>query len=125
MEDLLRQVEQGILGPGEAARRIGCHRNRVARLRARLATRGNLAPAPRFLRSSPWDDIVVRHALANPDLGPRKLADVIRAASGGTLVISHGTVSNALRRAGLHTASARRSRLGGSAGVAERQTRRP
>lgn len=125
VEDVIRQVEQGLLGPGEAARRIGCHRNQVARLRARLAARGTLAPASRPARGSPWQEVVVRHALANPDLGPRKLADAIRAASDGATEISHGTVSNILRRAGLHTVSARRSRLSGSAGVAERQTRRP
>ncbi|SBT52729.1 hypothetical protein [Micromonospora auratinigra] len=37
---------------------------------------------------------------------------------GGRFAPSHGTVSNILRRAGLHTVSARRSRLGESAGVA-------
>ncbi|WP_199716709.1 HNH endonuclease signature motif containing protein [Micromonospora musae] len=124
-EDIIRQVERGALGPGEAARRIGCHRNHVARLRARLAARGTLAPAAGSSRRPTLDDVVVHHALANPELGPRKLADLISAVTAGECVISHGTVSNALRRAGLQTVAARRSRLIGSAGVAERQTRRP
>ncbi|MEV4808383.1 hypothetical protein [Micromonospora avicenniae] len=122
--DIIRQVERGALGTAEAARRIGCHRNHVARLRKRLADRGTLAPAgPR--RNAPIDDVVVHHALANPELGPRKLADLIGKITAGECAISHGTVSNALRRAGLHTIAARRSRLVRSAGVAERQTRRP
>ncbi|WP_416900860.1 hypothetical protein [Micromonospora echinospora] len=61
--------------------------------------------------------IVVRHALANPDLGPRKLADLIRVATAGREHPSHGTVSNVLRAAGLHTVQARRTRLSGQAGV--------
>lgn len=123
VEELVRQVDRGALGPSEAARRIGCHRNHVARLRARLAAQGSLAP--RRAGPSAFAETVIAHALAHPALGPRKLAALVAVASGGECTVSHGTVSNILRRAGLHTVSARRSRLSGSAGVAERQTRRP
>lgn len=118
-EEVVRRVEAVLLGPSEAARQIRCHRNHIARLRRRLATRGTLLTAPdsfRATRTAARDEIVIGHALANPGLGPRKLAELVKA---------HGTVSNILRRAGLHTASPRRSRLIRSAGVAERQTRRP
>ncbi|MEV0427141.1 HNH endonuclease signature motif containing protein [Micromonospora sp. NPDC050495] len=125
VEDLVRQVDRGALGPSEAARRIGCHRNHVARLRARLAARDTLAPVPGQARPAEFTETVLAHALAHPDLGPRKLAELIAVATEGECTVSHGTVSNILRRAGLHTVSARRSRLIGPAGVAERQTRRP
>ncbi|MER6594519.1 hypothetical protein ABT214_22250 [Micromonospora purpureochromogenes] len=127
--DLIRQVEAGVLRPVDAARSIGCHRNHLPRLRRRLAATGTVTPAPRQASGpaprSTDHETVVRYALANPALGPRKLAGLIRESSGGECVVSHGTVSNILRRAGLHTVSARRSKLSGSAGVAERQTRGP
>ncbi|MEU5786905.1 HNH endonuclease signature motif containing protein [Micromonospora purpureochromogenes] len=120
--DLIRQVEAGVLRPVDAARSIGCHRNHLPRLRRRLATTGTVTPALRPASGpaprSTHHETVVRYALANPALGPRKLAGLIRESSGGECVVSHGTVSNILRRAGLHTVSARRSRLSGSAGVA-------
>ncbi|SCL20694.1 Winged helix-turn helix [Micromonospora rhizosphaerae] len=121
VEEVVRQVEAGLLGPSEAARWIGCHRNHIARLRKRLATRGTLvtAPqAPRATATSARDGMVINYALANPRLGPRKLAEVIKTATAGECLVSHGTVTNILRRAGLHTASVRRSKLSGSAGVA-------
>ncbi|MEU2611328.1 hypothetical protein ABZ570_07045 [Micromonospora sp. NPDC007271] len=124
MEELIRQVALGTLGSSEAARRIGCHRNHISRLSRRLAERGTLAVAPRST-GSVFDDIVISQALANPELGVRKLAEAIRVASNGQCTVSHETVWRVLRRAGLHTVSARRSKLIGSAGVAERQTRRP
>ncbi|MEV4488546.1 hypothetical protein AB0K04_00340 [Micromonospora coxensis] len=127
-EDVLTELLKGVIGPSEAARRIGCHRNHVARLRERLTATGTVALPPRAPRSTVGTthaETIVAYALANPTFGPRRLADAIRAATDGRCAVSHGTVSTVLRRAGLHTVSARRSRLSGSAGVAERQTRRP
>ncbi|BCL15983.1 helix-turn-helix domain-containing protein [Micromonospora sagamiensis] len=118
VEALVRQVAAGAMTAVEAGRRIGCHRNHVYRLRHRLEQTGTIAPQPRIPRGSVVDHaLVVRYALANPDLGPRKLADLIRAATEGRERPSHGTVSNVLRAAGLHTARARRTRLSGQAGV--------
>ncbi|WP_197701347.1 HNH endonuclease [Micromonospora coxensis] len=127
-EDVLTELRAGVIGPSEAARRIGCHRNHVARLRERLTATGTVTIPPRTPRTTvgaAHAETIVAYALANPTLGPRRLADAIRAATDGRCTVSHGTVSTVLRRAGLHTVSARRSRLSGSAGVAERQTRRP
>ncbi|GLY21735.1 HNH endonuclease [Micromonospora sp. NBRC 101691] len=116
VEALVRQMAAGGMTAVEAGRRIGCHRNHVYRLRDRLERTGTIAPriprAPKVDRT-----IVVRYALANPDLGPRKLADLIRVATAGRKHPSHGTVSNVLRAAGLHTVQARRTRLSGQAGV--------
>ncbi|WP_433231504.1 helix-turn-helix domain-containing protein [Micromonospora sp. CA-248260] len=109
--EVIRQVEAGVIGPSEAARRIGCHRNHVTRLRHRLATTGTAAAPLRPRSGSPHQETVLRYALARPDLGPRKLTAFIREATGDTYVVSHGTVSNILRRAGLSTVSARRSKL--------------
>ncbi|WP_205789399.1 helix-turn-helix domain-containing protein [Micromonospora sp. HM134] len=109
--EVIRQVEAGALGPSGAARRIGCHRNHVARLRRRLAATGTVAAPPRPRDGPAHQRTVIRYALARPDLGPRKLAAFIRTATGDTCVVSHGTVSNILRRAGLSTVSARRSKL--------------
>ncbi|MEV0939810.1 hypothetical protein AB0I90_05450 [Micromonospora wenchangensis] len=109
--EVIQEVEVGAIGPSEAARQIGCHRNQVARLRRRLATTGTVAVPLRPRTGSPHQETVLRYALARPDLGPRKLAAFIRAATGDACVVSHGTVSNILRRAGLSTVSARRSKL--------------
>lgn len=109
--DVVRQVEAGAIGPSEAARRIGCHRNHISRLRHRLASTGSVTAPRRGPGASPHHQTVVRYALARPELGPRKLAEFIRQATDGTCVLSHGTVSNILRRAGLSTVSARRSKL--------------
>ncbi|MFY1586467.1 hypothetical protein ACN267_18420 [Micromonospora sp. WMMD734] len=109
--EVIRQVEAGALGPSEAARRIGCHRNHIARLRRRLATTGTVASPLRPRSGPPHQETVIRYALARPDLGPRKLAAFIREATDDVCVVSHGTVSNILRRAGLSTVSARRSKL--------------
>ncbi|MEU4569041.1 hypothetical protein [Micromonospora sp. NPDC023956] len=126
VEALVRQVTAGAMSAVEAGRRIGCHRNHVYRLRQRLERTGMVAPQPRLARAPVVDPaLVVRYALAHPDLGPRKLAELIRVATGGRDQPSHGTVSNILRAAGLHTAQVRRTRLSGSGGSGvTRQPRR-
>ncbi|MEU7614537.1 hypothetical protein AB0M91_05035 [Micromonospora rifamycinica] len=109
--EVIRQVEAGTIGPSEAARRIGCHRNHISRLRHRLATTGSVTAPRRAPAGHPHARTVVRYALDRPELGPRRLAEFIRRATDGTCIISHGTISNILRRAGLSTVSARRSKL--------------
>ncbi|WBB82164.1 helix-turn-helix domain-containing protein [Micromonospora sp. WMMD882] len=118
IEALIRQVAAGEVTAVEAARRIGCHRNHVYRIRHRLDETGTVTPRPRVAGRNAEDaQLVVRFALANPTLGPRKLAELIRTTTGGRARPSHGTVSNVLRDAGLNTVKARRTRLSGQAGV--------
>ena len=113
---LLHRIETGELTTTEVARRIGRHRNQVHRLRRQLREQSR---QPRLPRGADHADSVIRYALANPDLGPRRIAAALRDDETGAPLLSHGTVSNILRAAGLNTSAARRSRLVTPAGVAE------
>jgi transposase len=99
---LIQRVEAGEIGCTDAARIIGCHRNHVYRLRRRLAERGSLSTTrPRTRRSDAHRDEVVAIALANPHLGPKKIAAALRDREIAPVQISHGTVTNILRASGL------------------------
>jgi transposase len=117
---MIDRVDRRELTATEAARLIGCHRNHFYRLRHRLAEQGSLRPRHdgRRWRSAVHREKVIAYALTYPDLGPKTIARRLRKQgppSGCT--VSHGTVSNILREAGLNTALARRSRLIPPAGV--------
>jgi 5-methylcytosine-specific restriction endonuclease McrA len=105
---LIGRVEAGELGPSEAARLLGCHRNHLYRLRRRLAESGSLLPSPRSPQAAARHrDAVLAFATAHPSLGPRKIAAALRNSSEQSIHISHGTVTNILRAAQLATTAAR------------------
>jgi hypothetical protein len=89
----------------QAARLLGCSRSHFYRLR-----RG-LSGAPRKHDPGPSQRrearrlAVIACALEHPADGPRKIAARLR--EEGPFEISHGTVSNVLRAAGLNTERAR------------------
>jgi transposase/5-methylcytosine-specific restriction endonuclease McrA len=93
----------------DAARFLGCGRDHVYRLLRRWETRGTLAPAPRQHQRTPTVDRseVMAFALANPLLGPRKMAAALRARPVAPVTVSASTIENILREAGLNTAAAR------------------
>jgi hypothetical protein len=101
--DLLARVEHKEVGPSQAARLIGCDRGQVYRLQKRLADRGSITSAARKPKMPEADrDAVVAFALANPDLGPRRIAAALRDLP-APILVSPSTVSNLLTRVGLST----------------------
>ncbi|WP_433347955.1 HNH endonuclease signature motif containing protein [Micromonospora sp. CA-111912] len=118
--ELFRLVDRRELDAGEAARRAGCHPGYLHRLRQRLEEQGSVSrrQGGRRWRAAAVRETVLHHALANPTLGPKKLACLLRELPEGGCAVSHGTVSTILRAAALNTVAARRSRLSASAGVA-------
>ncbi|RKN49669.1 hypothetical protein D7223_08475 [Micromonospora endolithica] len=118
---LLRRVDAGELTAVAAARRLGCTRDHIRTLSRRLKATGTIAAAPRR-HDRPvrrrYRDAVLRLALAQPDLGARRIAEMLTEPPDGEPPISHRTVQLILREAGLATIADRRSRLSGSAGVA-------
>ncbi|MGC4876465.1 hypothetical protein ACLQ26_09415 [Micromonospora sp. DT43] len=62
--------------------------------------------------------MVIEQALANPDVGPKRLSGILRSLPDGQCTVGHGTISTILKEAGLNTVEARRSRLSELAGVA-------
>lgn len=91
----------------QAARLLGCSRSHFYRLRQ------GLSGEPRKRDSGPAERrearrlAVIACALDHPTEGPRKIAARLR--TEGRFEISHGTVSNVLRAAGLNTEQARRA----------------
>jgi transposase-like protein len=135
--ELLARVDRGEVTVTAAARRIGCHRNHVYRIRRRLVESG-LGPRPRrAYRAETCRDAVVAYALANPDRGPKTIARALRERSPDPVRVSHGTIATILHAAGLATREGRRRAAAAAqpalwtdpldssapAGVAERQTR--
>jgi transposase len=109
--EVVRLFVTGALSPAQAASRIGCHRNSLYRLVRRLKEFGTAVPGSRRTSPRPEADLVIRHALANPEMGARRLAASVRAATDTKVDLDYGKVSAILRAAGLNTAAARRSRL--------------
>ena len=101
---LLGRVEQKLIGPSEAARLIGCGRMQIYRLQKRLAERGSLAAASARHPSLPDStrSAVLAISRAHPELGPRRIAALLRSRP-EPIVISSTTVSNVLTRANLNT----------------------
>ena len=116
---LIRRVDGRELTVTQAARIIGCHRNHFYRLRRRFEESGSLASRPggRRWRTDVLRDRVIAYALAHPEQGPRTIARRLGEGGADGCSVSHGTVSNILRAAGLNTVAARRSRLVAPAGV--------
>jgi predicted RNA-binding Zn-ribbon protein involved in translation (DUF1610 family) len=111
---VLARIERGEIGVTAAARLIGCHRNHVYRLRARLAEHGSLTPPmPRTRTPTSHQKAVVEFALAHPTLGPKKLSWALRHRDVDPITISHGTVSTILNAAGLATIAARQAASSG------------
>ncbi len=117
--EAMAMVDRHELTATRAAELVGCHRNHWYRLRRRLEETGSLRPrsAGRQWRSAAHRDTVIAYALAHPDLGPKAIAQRLRELQSGGCTVSHGTVSNILRAAGLNTVAKRRSRLVEPAGV--------
>jgi hypothetical protein len=90
----------------EAARLLGCSTSHFYRLRQRLR---DAPSAVESARRQHRRDAVLACAAAFPDEGPRKIAARLAGPDWGGLRISHGTVSNVLRSAGLSHAAARRA----------------
>ncbi|MDO3700847.1 HNH endonuclease [Micromonospora sp. C28SCA-DRY-2] len=125
--ELFGRVDARELTATEAAHRVGCHPNHLHRIRQRLEQEGVLRPRPagRRWRSAALRETVIEYALANPDLGPKRLARLLQQLPNGGCEVSRGTIFHILSQAGLTTRAARRSRLTNASGSGEtRQTRR-
>ncbi|GAB3955051.1 hypothetical protein GCM10027614_63210 [Micromonospora vulcania] len=117
--DLFGRVDAQQLTAVEAARHLGFHPAYLHKVRRRLEQDGVLTPRrDRSWRSRAHRETVLEQALANPDVGPKRLSEILRNLPYGARKVSHGTISTILKEAGLNTAEARRSRLSGVAGVA-------
>ncbi|MEV1317278.1 hypothetical protein AB0J14_14485 [Micromonospora arborensis] len=117
--DLFSRVDAQQMTALEAARHLGCHPAYLYKVRRRLEQEGLLTPRlDRSWRSRAYRDKVIEQALANPDVGPKRLSVILRNLPGGGCRVSHGTISTILKEAGLNTAEGRRSRLSELAGVA-------
>jgi hypothetical protein len=91
----------------QAARLLGCSRSHFYRLRRGLSgTPRKPDPGPAERREA-RRLATIACALEHPAAGPRKIA--ARLCAEGRYEISHGTVSNVLRAAGLNTERARRA----------------
>jgi 5-methylcytosine-specific restriction endonuclease McrA/transposase len=92
----------------DAARTLGCHTRQVYTLIRRWELQGTLTPAPRQPRISTVDRAeIIAFALANPALGPRKMAAALRIRPVTPVTVSASTIENILRAAGLNTVRAR------------------
>ncbi|MEV4659298.1 HNH endonuclease [Micromonospora sp. NPDC049301] len=110
--DLFGRVDAQQMTALEAARHLGCHPAYLHKVRRRLEQECLLTPRPdRSWRSRAHRDAVIEQALANPDVGPKRLSAILRNLPDGERKVSHGTISTILKEAGLNTAEARRSRL--------------
>ncbi|WP_433118332.1 HNH endonuclease signature motif containing protein [Micromonospora sp. CA-246542] len=117
--DVFGRIAAQQITASKAAQQLGYRPAYLHKVRRLLEQEGVLTPRPdRSWRSRAHRDVVIQQALANPDVGPKRLAEILRTAPNGTCRVSHGTVSAILKEAGLNTAEARRSRLSELAGVA-------
>ncbi|CCH16362.1 Protein of unknown function [Micromonospora lupini str. Lupac 08] len=117
--DLFARVDAQQLTALEAAQHLGCHPSYLHKVRRLLEQEGVLTPRPdRRWRSRAHRDAVIEQALANPDVGPKRLSEILRHLPDGQCTVGQGTISTILREAGLNTVEARRSRLSELAGVA-------
>ncbi len=94
---------------GQAARLLGCSPSQFYRIRTEL-DRSREAGEERARKAKKRADriaAVIACALAFPDEGPRKIAARLLTDAHGGVAVSHGTVSNVLRAAGLVRASDR------------------
>jgi hypothetical protein len=112
----LSRVTAGELSASDAARLLGCHRNRIGRLRKRLANPEPDAPRrPTARVAALHRDEVIALALRHPALGSKKIAAALRTREAHPITIAHGTVATILAAAGLNTSAARRAAASGGA----------
>ena len=106
--EVLDRVEQRLIGPSEAARLIGCGREQIYRLQKRLAERGSLATTSARRPGLPETtrDAVLGVSRAHPELGPRRIAALLRSRP-EPIVVSSTTVSKVLTGADLNTRAKR------------------
>lgn len=112
---VLDQVALGKLTMVAAAAQLGISRSRLYELRHRYERYGEvgLFPKPRPTGRHPaalspaLRDAIVAYAVEHPTEGPRSIAARLRLARFGGWVVSHGSVYNVLRAAGLARARAR------------------
>ena len=105
-------AEQGM---SEAARSFGVSRFWLYELKGRYERYGEvgLRPRPAPERRDPRrvsvavEEAIVASAITHPTHGPRRIADSLRLERFGGIRVSHGTVSNVLRRYGLGRRSMR------------------
>ncbi|MCX5069552.1 HNH endonuclease [Micromonospora lupini] len=109
---LFAQVDAQQMTALEAAQHLDCHPAYLHKVRRMLEQEGMLTPRPdRSWRSRAHRDVVIEQALANPDVGPKRLSGILRNLPDGRCRVGHGTISAILREAGLNTVEARRSRI--------------
>ncbi len=114
-KQVLDRVARKEVSVVQACREAGWSRSRFYELRARYHRYGEagLLPKPRpSVRPDrrlpvPAVDQVIAYAIEHPTEGPRTIAARLALPRFGSWNISHGGVSNVLRRAGLHRRSAR------------------
>ncbi|MEU4158123.1 helix-turn-helix domain-containing protein [Actinoplanes sp. NPDC026670] len=108
--DVIRRVARKDLSVADAGRALGCNAGHVYTLMRRWQNTGTLAPAqaprkPRIPAATRTE--IAAFAVANPTLGPRKVAAALRSRPSVPITVSASTVENILREAGLNTAAAR------------------
>ena len=86
-----------------AAALLGCSPSHFYRLRSSFAEQGRASPTrtERAQTRERGNAAIIALALANPEAGPQKIANRLREPEHGAIVVSHGTVTNVLRAAGL------------------------
>ena len=101
-EDVVSCFARGEIGASAAARRLGCDRSRVYKLRQRLRERGSLATIPRR-PPLPLEaqEAIIAFALDHPEMGARRIARSMSSITQGRIDVPVHTVGNTLARAGL------------------------
>ncbi|MEV1146197.1 hypothetical protein [Micromonospora sp. NPDC049799] len=112
VDEIVRRFVAEELTAVQAAERIGCHPHTIYRLARRLRETGTAAPRRQGSRLCSSEDgkLVIRYALADPDLGARRLARLLSTAEGRS-DLTAGRVAAILASARLTTVAARRSTL--------------
>lgn len=106
---VLARVNQGELSAAEAARLAGCHRDRIYKLRRRLALNGSIKRRLQARTPIAVREAVLAFALTTPQAGARKIAAALQHREHDPIAVTHGTVANILTAAGLSTSAARRA----------------
>lgn len=114
-KQMLDRVARGEVSVVAACREAGISRSRFYELKARYERYGEagLLPKPRPQARpdrrlpDPLVDQIIAYAIEHPTAGPRTIAGALALPRFGAWSVSHGGVSNVLRRAGLSRVSAR------------------
>ncbi|MGN9808288.1 HNH endonuclease signature motif containing protein [Micromonospora sp. BQ11] len=112
VDEIVRRFVAEEVTAARAAEWIGCHPHHLYRLARRLRETGTATPRRQGSRLSSSEDgrLVISYALANPDLGARRLARLLSTAEGRP-DLTAGRVAAILASARLSTVAARRSTL--------------